>query len=152
PANADVGDHAITLRVTDADGLSDSQSFTIRVANVNDAPSFTTTGVVTALVDVRYTYEVVTEDPDLIHGDALTVTASTLPGWLELVDHGDGTATLSGTPFNEDVDLGNYRVMLEVRDRAGALDTQTFTIEVKLPGGGAEVDHRLFLPMVVRNY
>jgi len=38
PTNAEVGAHSVTLRVTDVDGLFDDQSFTITVANVNDAP------------------------------------------------------------------------------------------------------------------
>ena len=69
-----------------------------------------------------------------------------------LVDHGDGTATLSGTPNNGEVDPDDYEVTLEVRDRAGAAATQPFTIAVKLPDEGSEVDRILFLPMVVRNF
>ncbi len=152
PANANVGDHAITLLATDAGGLTATQTFTISVANVNDAPGFVSTGVVTALLDIPYTYEVVTEDPDLIHGDTLTITAKRAINWLKLEDHGDGTATLSGTPRNGEVEPGDYEVTLEVRDRAGAAATQTYTIKVKLPGGGAETDRILFLPMVVRNF
>jgi large repetitive protein len=42
---ADVGDHAVTLRVADSGGLIDTQSFTITVAYINDAPTFTSTPV-----------------------------------------------------------------------------------------------------------
>ncbi|MEL4274898.1 putative Ig domain-containing protein, partial [Shewanella xiamenensis] len=38
PTNTNVGSHAVVLRATDVDGLTADQSFTIAVANVNDAP------------------------------------------------------------------------------------------------------------------
>jgi hypothetical protein len=54
--------------------------------------------VMTATADVSYTYAVTVSDPDLIRGDVLTVTAPTLPTWLILIAHGDGTAMLTGIP------------------------------------------------------
>lgn len=39
-----------------------------------------------------YTYEIIADDDDVVYGDA-----PTLPAWLILTDHGDGTATLAGT-------------------------------------------------------
>ena len=146
PANADVGDHAITLLVTDAGGLTDTQTFTITVANVNDAPAFTSTPRTNATQDVSYTYAVVTADPDLIHGDELLITAPTLPDWLRFTDNGDGTATLSGTP--DGTDVGDYTITLHVIDAGGLSATQTFTLTVfaeddnapptftSTPGGG----------------
>jgi len=128
PSNADVGDHPVELLVTDSGGLTDTQAFTITVHNVNDPPTFTSDPVETATQDVAYSYAVAATDPDLIHGDLLTITALTLPGWLNLADHGDGTATLAGTPANADV--GDHPVALQVRDAAGLTDTQSFTITV----------------------
>ncbi|MGC8839633.1 MAG: putative Ig domain-containing protein, partial [Anaerolineae bacterium] len=128
PSNADVGEHAVLLQVTDSGGLSDTQAFTITVANINDAPFFTSAPVLTATQGVTYTYAVAAADPDLAYGDALTITAPTLPAWLTLVDHGDGTATLSGTPGNADV--GDHPVALRVTDSGGLSDTQAFTVTV----------------------
>ena len=128
PTNADVGDHPVVLQVADSGGLSDTQSFTVTVANVNDAPSFTSAPALTATQDVTYTYAVAATDPDLPHGDVLTVTAPTLPAWLTLTDHGNGTATLAGTPSNADV--GGHPVVLRVSDSGGLTDTQSFTLTV----------------------
>jgi uncharacterized repeat protein (TIGR01451 family) len=128
PTNADVGEHPVVLRVTDSIGLSDTQSFTITVANVNDAPFFTSTPVTTATQGAAYSYAVAAGDPDLPYGDALTISATTLPAWLTLTDHGNGTATLSGTPANTDV--GANTVVLRVTDSGGLIDTQAFTITV----------------------
>ena len=41
-------------------------------------------------------------------------------------DHGDGTATLSGTPTTGDA--GNHVVSLVVRDAGGLTDDQEFTV------------------------
>ncbi|MFO0970545.1 MAG: Ig-like domain-containing protein [Gemmataceae bacterium] len=126
PANADVGNNAVVLKVTDAAGASANQSFTVAVANTNDAPSFTSVPPITATQSVLYNYAITTADPDV--GDTRAISAVTLPAWLTLVDNGDGTATLSGTPASANV--GNNTVVLKVTDAAGASATQAFTVTV----------------------
>jgi hypothetical protein len=64
------------------------------------------------------------EDP----GSALVITAPTLPAWLSLVDAGDGTATLSGTPAQKDV--GNHDVTVRVKDTGDRVDQENFVIAV----------------------
>ncbi|HDQ71540.1 MAG TPA: PKD domain-containing protein, partial [Chloroflexi bacterium] len=130
PTNADVGEHAVELFVEDSGGLTDTQSFTITVHNVNDPPIFVSKPVTETTQDAVYTYTVVAEDVDI--GDTLTITAPTLPGWLQLSDHGDGTAALAGTPTNDDV--GEHTVALLVEDSGGLTDTQSFTITVFASG------------------
>ena len=128
PTNAEVGTHSVNLVVTDAGSLTGSQPFTITVANVNDAPSFTSTAVTAATEDVAYTYNITTTDPDT--GDTLAITATTKPAWLTLTDNGNGTATLGGTPTNAEV--GNHAVTLVVTDSGvGNLTAnQSFTVAV----------------------
>ncbi len=84
------------------DGALDSNvaTVTITVNPVNDAPSVSSSAVTAATENAAYSYTITANDID---GDDLTITASTLPAWLTLVDNGDGTATLSGTPTNADV-------------------------------------------------
>ena len=122
----------VTVTVTDSGSgnLIDSETFSITVGEVNVAPTVTSSAVTTATEDAAYSYTITTSDVD---GNALTITAPTLPDWLTLVDNGDGTATLSGTPTNAEV--GDQSVVLEVSD--GALtDTQNFTLNVS----GATID------------
>ncbi|MBN1314964.1 MAG: hypothetical protein JXA42_05835, partial [Anaerolineales bacterium] len=128
PGTGDVGVHAVVLRVTDSGGLTGTQSFSITVAYINDAPAITSTPVTTATEKMLYSYNIAASDPDLIHGDALTITAPGLPGWLNLIDHGSGTATLSGTPSN--LDVGDHAVQLQVIDSGGLTGTQVFSITV----------------------
>jgi VCBS repeat-containing protein len=42
PSNSEIGDHGITLQVTDAEGATDTHSFIISVRNINDAPELNT--------------------------------------------------------------------------------------------------------------
>ena len=51
-----------------------------------------------------------------------------LPAWLALSDQSDGTATLTGTPANEDV--GEHAVCIQVHDTAGLTATQAFKLTV----------------------
>jgi len=129
PDNSDVGDHPVLLRVIDGGGLMGEQSFTITVANVNDAPVFTSAPLTSATNGVLYSYSVTSDDPDLIWGDVLTITAMTKPAWLTLTDDGDGTATLSGLP--RAIEIGTHAVTLRVTDSDGLTDTQSFTITVR---------------------
>ena len=118
PSNAYAGDNTVIVRVNDGTHIVD-QAFTIIVTPINHAPGFTSTapnvadGSWEATADSRWTYHVTFNDPD---GDPLTIAAYTMPAWLTLIDHGDGTATLSGTPTNFDVAVGDGIVDLRVTD------------------------------------
>ncbi len=117
--------YEVTVRVTDSGGLTHDQTFTITVNDLNEAPTFDSAAVTGATEDLLYSYSIITSDVD--GGASLTISATTLPTWLTLTDHGDGTATLSGTPGNAEV--GDHAVVIEVSD--GSLTaTQSFTISV----------------------
>jgi hypothetical protein len=89
-----------------------------------------------------YTYTITASDPD--DGEVLEISAPTLPSWLTLIDNGDGTAVLSGTPGAGNV--GDHNVELRVRDGGGLGDVQTFVITVE------PTIYRLYLPLSVQNY
>jgi hypothetical protein len=69
----------------------------------------------------------------------------TLPAWLTLSDHGDGTATLEGIPTATDV--GDHLAVLQVSDSQSS-DTQFFTLTVKMLELTATV---LYLPLVIKS-
>lgn len=121
PGNSDVGVHDVTLRVND--GTTDTdQVFTITVANINDAPSITSSGVTTANEDEAYSYTITATDIDA--GTTLTFSAPILPAWLSF---NASTQTLSGTPTNDHV--GMHKVRLRVSD--GTVDAdEAFAITV----------------------
>ena len=128
PAEGDVGDHNVSLQVSDGTDTA-TQDFTITVAAAgggNNPPTFTSTALTEATEDAAYSYDVATSDDDA--GDTLVITAPTLPDWLALSDNGDGTAELTGTPGADDV--GEHDVSLQVSDGADTA-TQDFTIVVE---------------------
>jgi len=122
------GSDSFNYRATDGIAVSNIATVTLTVTAVNDAPFFISSPVNEAMVGEPYTYLVISGDPDLPYGEVLTITAPVLPGWLNLVDSGDGTATLLGTPGV--ADGGNHEVVLLVRDQLGLQATQAFTITV----------------------
>ena len=126
PSNPDVGEHNVELLVNDSHGGVDTQTFTIIVQNNNDAPVFTSDPILSGQQGSLYQYEITATDPD--SGDLLSFSAMVKPDWLTLVDNGDNSATLSGTPSNSDI--GSHQVILRVLDSAGLSDEQSFTIEV----------------------
>ncbi|VEF24166.1 Putative Ig domain [Shewanella baltica] len=123
PSNADVGAHPVTLRVTDTDGLTADQSFSITVTNVNDAPTISSTAITAATQDAAYSYTFAAADTDV--GDTLTLSAVTKPSWLNF---NAATGLLSGTPGNADV--GSHVVLLRVTDTDGLTADQSFSITV----------------------
>ena len=120
PANDDVGDHDVTLRIFDETVFVD-QDFVITVANENDGPVFTSTPDTTAAEETAYAYTPTVEDID---GDILTFTAPVLPGWLSF---NEASHLLSGTPGNDDV--GDHNVTIRAFDGTTSVD-QFFVIAV----------------------
>jgi gliding motility-associated-like protein len=129
PQNEDVGNYGIRIRATDQLDAFDEQLFILTVINVNDDPVFTSDPVLVAQVNDGYNYEVVVNDPDL--GDEIFIQTEDLPGWLTLLDNGDGTAVLRGQP--EVTDQGENTVKLLATDGNGGFAEQTFIIVVNTP-------------------
>ncbi|MDY7075302.1 MAG: FG-GAP-like repeat-containing protein [Chloroflexota bacterium] len=139
PTAGMTGTTTITITVDDGE-LRAYDTFVLAVS-VNAPPEFTSNPTLIGTVGVTYTYDVTTYDAD---GDTPVITATTLPGWLILTDHGDGTATLTGAPTVADT----YDVALEVSDGEDSA-TQPFTITV---AEAPVTDFYTFLPLVMRNY
>ncbi|RLD72924.1 MAG: hypothetical protein DRI98_00675 [Bacteroidetes bacterium] len=121
PGNDEVGFHSVTLRVSDGTVNVDT-TFTIRVANVNDAPTFTSIPIITGQQGTLYTYTATAEDIDV--DDTLSFSAPVLPVWLTF---NTVTHVLSGTPDNGQT--GDQSVSLVIND--GTVDVfQSFVIDV----------------------
>ncbi len=131
PSATQVGNSAVTVRVTDAHGLQANQSFTISVANVNDAPlagndSYQMWQGTTLNVAAP---GVLGNDSD-IDGDALTAQLESAPasGVLGLIANGGFTYT-PAAGF-----AGTASFTYRARDPAGALSgVATVTLSVVSP-------------------
>lgn len=95
-----------------------------QVTVTNRAPSFTTSPPPRVRPGVTYSYTARATDPD---GDAVTITAPTLPGWLTASGGSGGQLTLSGAVAVE----GTYEVALRATDSDGATAEQSFLITVR---------------------
>ena len=95
--------------------------------HVHEPPAFTSLPVLSATEDLTYTYHIAAADPDA--QAPLVFSAPSLPAWLELIDHHDNTATLSGMPSNADV--GQHDVELRVENALAVANTQAFVLAVE---------------------
>ncbi|WP_044169969.1 putative Ig domain-containing protein, partial [Kamptonema formosum] len=130
PANEDVGDISVKVTATDSAGATADSTFTLTVANTNDAPTTTGIGNQTATEDSAFSLDVTGNFADVDAGDSLTYNAtladnSALPAWLTF---DTATGTFEGTPANEDV--GDISVKVTATDSAGATADSTFTLTV----------------------
>jgi len=94
------------------------------LAPANEPPQFATVPVGEAVQGERYRYEISATDAD---GDVLSFAGVNLPDWLTLEDHGDGAATLSGTPTGEHVGVAD--VIVSVTDGEDTVE-QAFRIDI----------------------
>ena len=121
PVNADVG--TSTVVVTASDGTATvTDTFDLTVTNTNDAPTVTSTAVLTAAEDSPYSYTVTASDVDT--GDTLSMTGTTFPAWSTFTA---ATGVLAGTPANAHV--GDHSVVITISDGTTTV-TDTFTITV----------------------
>ncbi|MFB2662928.1 Ig-like domain-containing protein, partial [Shewanella mangrovisoli] len=124
PSNQDVGViNGIVISVSDGSLSASLPPFDLRVINVNDAPTISSTALTSATQDAAYSYTLVATDSDV--GDSLTLSAVTLPSWLSF---NAATGVLSGTPSNANV--GSHAVVLRATDVDGLTADQSFTIVV----------------------
>jgi len=119
--------YSLEITVTDQGGLSFKKDFSLQIVNVNEAPVFTSEAITIGTEAVEYVYTVEYMDID---EDAISLLAIEKPEWLSLLDNGDGTCTLSGTPVRG----GLYHVTLEASDSEFTVQ-QEFDIEVEVVTG-----------------
>ncbi|MGH3656428.1 MAG: beta strand repeat-containing protein, partial [Micromonosporaceae bacterium] len=115
------GVYAMTFTINNGVGGNVVQNFTLTVA---EPALITSAASTTFTAGTPGTFTVTTSgEPE----PAITVTG-TLPGGVTLVDNGDGTATLSGTPAP--ASGGTYALVLEATNGVGPVASQNFTLTV----------------------
>ena len=132
PDDGDVGTLDIRVTVSDGNGGTTSDTFTLTVINVNDAPYLNNpVPNQNATEDTAFSYTFPANtfgDGDV--GAVFSYTAElasggALPSWLSF---DSGTRTFSGTPTNGDV--GTISVRLIANDGAGETVSDTFDITI----------------------
>ena len=135
PENEHVGALEVRVMASDSYGETAHDSFVLTVHNVNDTPLLNSaTPDQFILEDQPFTLELATgmfSDPDIIHGDTLSITTtlkdgSPLPAWLSF---DESTRTFSGTPGNGDV--GSLGVVITATDLTGESVSDEFDIQIQ---------------------
>ncbi|WP_254507681.1 beta strand repeat-containing protein [Anatilimnocola floriformis] len=125
----DVGEGGVyTFTIMASNGIlpMDSQEFTL---TVNEAPTFASANATTFTVAVLGSFTITTND---FYPSPATITyTGSLPNGVSLVDNGDGTATLSGTPAGGT--QGSYEIALTASNGVAPNGTQSFTLTVNPP-------------------
>jgi len=122
PTNDDVGTHTITVKVEDSIGTFYTETFTIIVSNVNDAPTIVTNSLANATEDMFYIAFIQAEDVDI--GDSLTYSLDSYPAFLSI---NPLTGMIFGTPDNDNV--GTHNIVVNVTD-GDTYVAKTFSLTV----------------------
>ena len=91
----------------------------------NQPPEFISTPLTSTLEDQPYTYQISTADND---GDTVTISTTVLPSWLTLVDDGNNSVSITGTP--NDYYVGENAVEIMISDGVN-VNYQRFNIDVQ---------------------
>lgn len=119
----------VTVIAQDAgyDGvIAASETFTINVTAVNDAPQITSTAVTSAIENTLYSYQLVVNDPD-DSGAALSYSVAPKTGDMDISTSG----LLTWTPANNVTSSGSITVTVaDGGENSAIAATQVFTINV----------------------
>ncbi|MFC1713066.1 putative Ig domain-containing protein [Candidatus Poribacteria bacterium] len=123
PSSIQAGAHPVTVEVTNEYGGSDTQSFTIDVAEaINNAPVITSTPRTVGMEDFLYQYQMEATDAD---SDPLTFSLITSPEGMT-IDADTGLVQWTSTSAQN----GDNDVTVQVSDGRDGVDTQSFTINI----------------------
>ncbi len=138
PGSGDVGTVTVNVTATDGDGASVTDAFDIMVSGstTNTAPNIDQgIGQQIAQIPEAFSFTVPSDAFADADGDALTLSTSTLPGWLSF---DPSTNTFSGTPMAGDG--GTEPVTVTATDPDGANVQTTFNVQVLAENVAPRVD------------
>ncbi|HEY0273109.1 MAG TPA: T9SS type A sorting domain-containing protein, partial [Chitinophaga sp.] len=99
---------------------------TVSAMIANRAPVLTTLNSVSLKTDTTITVGIsATDDP----GDAITLSATGLPGFITLQDNGNGNGVLTLAPHS--ANIGKYTITVNATDNHGAVTSQALNITVR---------------------
>ncbi len=135
--------YAVTLKATNSIG-SATREYTLTVSNPGVPAGFTSESSAEFVTEEHGEFTVSTEGEPK---PAITRLSGTLPTGVTLVDNGDGTAKLAGTPAADDAPIGGsktYEFTLEADNGIGSPASQPFVLTVV--NGAALVEPTIVSP------
>ena len=136
PTEQQDGTHQVTVRVSDGNGGSDSETITVTVSEVNADPVLASVGPKSVDELESLTFTATASDGDVIGGTADTLEFSLGAGAPTGASISSTTGAFSWTP-SESQD-GTHTITVQVEDGAGATDSEAVTVDGKRgePTGG----------------
>jgi hypothetical protein len=125
PAEEQVGKHNVKVTVTDIEGASETSTFTITVANVNDPPTLEFLPPQLATQGRLFQLKIAAADPDLKSDPTEKLRFS---DDCPLFNINNDSGMISFTPSNDD--LGVWMSNITVTDRGGLSNSTPLTITV----------------------
>ena len=157
PTESQDGTHDITVQVSDGNGGSDSETFTVTVAEVNQSPVLNPIGSKSVDELVALTFTATASDGDVIGGTADSLEfslADTPPSGASITPAG----AFSWTPTSGQI--GTHTITIRVEDGSGATDSEAVTVRITADsvdppttrsggggGGGSKQTHALALDL-----
>jgi Bacterial Ig domain/Putative Ig domain len=149
PGTLQLGNHAVTFRVTDAGVPSarDEEAVTLTIgAAVNAPPVLGAIGNRTVRAGLLLHVPISATDMD---GDSLAFTASGLPAGASLTDNRNGTAALDWSPLAGDVGTHPVTVLVSDDGTPPESDSERFDLFVQAeppPPGDVRIDAARWIP------
>ncbi|MCJ7457550.1 MAG: cadherin-like domain-containing protein, partial [candidate division Zixibacteria bacterium] len=125
PSYAQSGTYNVTFKATDPSLAVDSEVVAITVNNVNLVPVLDSIGPRSVNEGANLTFRVHATDTD---GDAITLTATSLPTNSSFADSGNGAGSFTFNPSY--TQSGTYNVTFKATDPSLAVDSEVVTITV----------------------
>ncbi|MCA9127050.1 MAG: putative Ig domain-containing protein [Planctomycetales bacterium] len=125
PTLGQLGTHRATVRVSDSQGNSSSQTFDILVTQVvrNQPPVITSRAVFKARVDAEYRYQVTAMDPE---AETITYSLVESPAGMQ-IDSASGLITWTPTAAQ----AGAHLVRVAAADTSGNVSVQRFGVQAR---------------------
>ncbi len=108
PQASDIGNHTVTVEVRDQANATDTLTFTLRVLDVNVAPTIASLPTTAAVVDTLFTYRVIAIDPD--PGNSLDFALLEKPNGMQI----DASGLITWVPAS--AQSGTHRVRVRTTD------------------------------------
>lgn len=138
PASGTGGLYALFLKASNDVPPDATQDFTL---TVQEAPLFTSANSANFTVESAGTFSITTSG---YPSAAITfISDPALPASLTIIDNGDGTATLSGTPGSGDG--GSYAITLTANNGVNPLATQSLTLKIGQQPAITSLDNTTFV-------
>jgi RHS repeat-associated protein len=125
PTLAQVGIQSVTVAAIDPGGAGGTQTFSVGVADNNNAPTITSSPVQVVTAGLPYRYDVQASDPD---GDPISFRLDQAPAGMTI----DALGRITWSPGIPAI--GTHRIDVTVEDSRGAAITQSYDLAVLADG------------------